>query len=71
LLGYLRNTEEQPLDLESELWTGSRESYFLTETPTGTHLKVELDNQKEYGDQMNKSFPAALQILKEMAEKRH
>ncbi|REA60890.1 hypothetical protein DSL64_13390 [Dyadobacter luteus] len=70
LLGNLKNKEEQPLDAESEIWTGSRESYFLTDTPAGTRLRVQLDNQKEYGDQMNKAFPAALQILKEMAEGR-
>lgn len=70
LLGNVKNKQEQPLDPESEIWTGSRESYFLSDTANGTLLRVELDNQKDYGDQMNKAFPAALEILRELAEKR-
>jgi len=67
-IGYLKDKKELPLDKDMEAWTGSQESYELTETHSGTHLKLELDNQKEFHDEMNKKFPLALQDLKRIAE---
>ncbi|MCE7040244.1 SRPBCC domain-containing protein [Dyadobacter sp. CY312] len=67
-IGYLKDKKELPLDKDMEAWTGSQEGYELTETPSGTHLRLELDNQKEFHDEMNKKFPLALRDLKRIAE---
>ncbi len=67
-IGYVKDKQELPLDEETAVWTGSLESYTLTETSAGTHLKVELDNQKEHHDKMRELFPKALFKLKELCE---
>lgn len=68
-IGYVKDKKEQPVDAETEIWTGSIENYKLTATADGTHLRLELDNQKEWHDHMNEKFPKALQELKRLAEK--
>jgi len=67
-IGYLKDKKELPLDDETSLWTGSLESYTLTETGNGTHLKVELDNPRKYHEQMAALFPKALSRLKAICE---
>ena len=67
-IGYLKDKQEQPIDEETEVWTGSIESYKLTDKGNGTHLKLELDCQPEYKDSMNGRFADALQKLRQMCE---
>ena len=67
-IGYVKDGHEMPVDADTEVWTGSLESFFLTEAPGGTHLKIELDNQKEYHDMMKMNYNVALQKLKSMCE---
>lgn len=67
-IGMVKDGAEQPIDAQTERWTGSTENYVLTETPQGTHLKVEVDTEAGYMDQMNRQFPEALQKLKQMSE---
>ena len=68
-IGIIVNGEEQELDEETEQWTGILESYRLSDNEDGsTHLSLELDNQKEYFEKMNESFPRAFRKLKELCE---
>lgn len=67
-IGYVKDGEELPIDAETEVWTGSLEGFYLTQTAEGTHLKIELDNQKEYHDMMKMNYSVALQKLKSMCE---
>ncbi len=68
-IGIILNGEEQDLDEETEFWTGILESYRLSDNEDGsTHLSLELDNQKEYFEKMNESFPRAFRKLKELCE---
>lgn len=68
-IGNLDNFRELPLDAEAEKWTGSFESYKLSEENGVTNLTAEVDCVPEYIDYMNEKFPAALKKLKEIAEK--
>lgn len=68
-IGMLKDKIELPLDAESEKWTGCFETYKLSTINNKTILKVEVDVVADYKTYMQKSFPLAIQKLKEMAEK--
>ncbi len=63
-LGEIKEGKEIPSS-----WGESRESYFLTENNGKTDLKVELDTLPDWEGYMNETFPKALALLKEIAEK--
>ncbi len=63
-LGEIKDGKETP-----GTWGESRESYFLTENNGKTDLKVELDTLPDWEGYMNETFPKALALLKEIAEK--
>lgn len=67
-IGNIKDLKELPIDAESEKWTGSFETYKLSENNKKTTLKVEADCVPEYIDYMNEKFPLALQELKKIAE---
>lgn len=67
-IGNIRNFKETELDEETRKWTGCFESYRLLQKEGFTEVKVEVDTVKEYIDQMNITFPLALQRLKEICE---
>ncbi|OJV50633.1 MAG: hypothetical protein BGO31_09275 [Bacteroidetes bacterium 43-16] len=68
-IGIVVDGIEQDPDAETELWTGILESYRLSDNEDGsTHLSLELDNQKEYFEKMNESFPRAFHKLKALCE---
>lgn len=68
-IGVIVDSEEQELDAETEQWTGILESYKLSDNEDGSmHLSLELDNQKEYFEKMNESFPRAFRKLKAICE---
>lgn len=67
-IGYLKEKQEMDVDDETLQWTGSLEGYYFSQTPTGTHIRAELDNQKAFHDSMQQTFRAALVELKRMAE---
>jgi hypothetical protein len=56
------------LDEETATWTGSYENYRLSEIPTGTMLKVEVDTIADFKSYMEAKFPLALKRLKEICE---
>lgn len=59
-------------DTESESvkeWAGARENYTLTEENGRTKLVVDLESTDEFKDYFAKTFPVALEKVKELAEK--
>ena len=68
-LGYLKDGKE---DLESEdvkKWAGAHENYTLKNVDGKTELIVDMDITDEYKDYFIKTWPVALEKLKEIAEK--
>jgi uncharacterized protein YndB with AHSA1/START domain len=68
-LGVVKNGVE---DTESESvkgWAGAKENYTLTEENGKTKLVVDLESTDEFKDYFIKTFPVALEKVKELAEK--
>lgn len=63
-MGEVKNNEEQP---ESP-WAGAKEAYELEEHNGVTSLKVHMDVTEEMGKYFEEKFPAALAIVKKIAE---
>ena len=66
-IGEIKEYQEQPFEVND--WSGSKESYALTETNGQTQLKVSVDFTDEMASYFNDVFPKALLNLKELAEK--
>jgi len=69
-LGEIKDYKEQPID-ESASWTGSKESYTLTEDKEQTKLVVNVDFPHEMEAYFSEAFPKALAIVKELSEKNY
>lgn len=67
-LGEIKNFEEQPANDETKEWSDAREIYSLKETNGITTLNVFMDSIDSFEDYMNKTFPVALSLVKELAE---
>jgi uncharacterized protein YndB with AHSA1/START domain len=68
-LGVIKNGVE---DTESESvkgWAGAKENYTLTDENGTTKLVVDLESTDEFKDYFIKTFPVALEKVKELAEK--
>lgn len=68
-LGVIKNGVE---DTESESvkgWAGAKENYTLTDENGKTKLVVDLESTDEFKDYFIKTFPVALEKVKELAEK--
>lgn len=68
-LGVVKHGVE---DTESESvkgWAGAKENYTLTEENGKTKLVVDLESTDEFKDYFIKTFPVALEKVKELAEK--
>lgn len=68
-LGVVKNGVE---DTESESvkdWAGAKENYTLSEENGKTKLVVDLESTDEFKDYFIKTFPVALEKVKELAEK--
>ena len=68
-LGVIKDGQEQPIDEETKKWSGSMENYKLETVGNATRLTAELDGMEEMKDYFDKTFPLALQKVKELAEK--
>ena len=68
-IGLVENFIELPLDEETKKWSGSLESYILTEEGEGTKVTAKVETFETYIDSMNRLFPKALEALKTLAEK--
>ena len=62
-LGEIKNGTEETKD-----WGGATEAYQLNEKNEITELTVQMDSTPEFEDYFLKTFPKALQILKEICE---
>lgn len=69
-IGILKDFKEMPIDAETEKWTGCFEIYKLNESNGLTNVTAEVDCVPEYVSHMNTTFPAALQELKKLSEKK-
>ena len=56
---------------ESEEWKGAMENYHLRANGQGTQLEVELDITDEFEDYFKKTFPRALQRVKDLSEQKN
>lgn len=68
-LGEVKNGVEDTTSDKVKVWAGAMENYTLSETGGKTMVAVELDIDAEYKDYFVKTWPVALQKLKELAEK--
>ena len=50
-------------------WGGAFESYFLTDKDGATELKVELNTTEDFQQYFKDTFPKALALVKQLAEK--
>lgn len=66
-MGEVKDGVEQPVD-EAKGWNNSHENYTLKETDGKTDLTVEIDVVEEMMDYFTKTFPAALEKIKQLAE---
>jgi uncharacterized protein YndB with AHSA1/START domain len=67
--GELKNGQEQPPGEGAESWMGAMETYTLQEMGNSSRLSVEMDTTEGHEDYFQKTFPQALQKVKELAEK--
>jgi uncharacterized protein YndB with AHSA1/START domain len=68
-LGEVKNSVEDTESDRVKGWKGAKENYTLTEENGKTKLFVEMDSTDEFKDYFLKTWPLALQKLKELAEK--
>ncbi|UIR56816.1 hypothetical protein LZQ00_03120 [Sphingobacterium sp. SRCM116780] len=64
-LGEIQNFKELPID---PTWGNAEEGYELVKKENSTLLLVYVDTLENYIDSMNKAFPPALSLLKNLAE---
>ncbi len=62
-LAEIKDGKEQP----APSWSGALEDYTLKDTGAGTTLIVDLETADEYKEMFDKTFPKALQRVKELA----
>lgn len=68
-LGMIKNGVEDTTSEEVKGWSGAMENYSLKETDGVTEVSVEMDSDPEYKDYFSKTWPKALDKVKEIAEK--
>lgn len=67
-LGVLKDGVEVPIDDETKSWSGSIEEFLLIESNGVTHLKASVDVTGDFLDYFQKTFPKALEKVKELSE---
>jgi hypothetical protein len=66
--GMIKNGKEDFDSDEVKSWAGAEENYTLKAMGNKTELKVDIDIADEYKDYFEKTFPKALDKVKELAE---
>lgn len=64
-IGKVEEGKEQSIDEETLKWTGSTETYTITEGKNVNTLEVEIDVMDEHLEFMTNTFPKALKKIKE------
>ncbi|HAQ37570.1 MAG TPA: hypothetical protein PLU49_07725 [Saprospiraceae bacterium] len=67
-LGEVKEFVEQAVTDPSKSWENALESYKLRQEVTGTSLIVKVDILEDFRDYMNKTFPLAIQVIKQISE---
>ena len=67
-LGEIKNGIEDTTSEKVKQWAGCRENYTLKETNGATDLFVDMDISPEYKDYFEKTWPNAMNKIKELAE---
>jgi hypothetical protein len=67
-LGVIKEGKEQPQDEETKKWSGAMEDYRLKEANGLTELIVETDVTEDFQEYMEKTFPMALEKVKDLSE---
>lgn len=68
-IGEISEGKVQPMTDESKEWSGAMENYSLSETNGKTTIEVEIDMMEDHVDYFRKTFPIALEKVKEIAER--
>ncbi|SFB28017.1 hypothetical protein SAMN05660845_2372 [Flavobacterium swingsii] len=68
-LSTIKNFEAMPIDDESNEWTGSLETYRLTQNNSTIILEVKIDTLEKYVDYFKNTFPNGLEMVKTLSEK--
>jgi hypothetical protein len=68
-LGVLKDFKEMPIDAETKVWSGSMETYKLTQDKDWTVLEVKVDTLEEYVAYFKTTFPKGLDVVKQLSEK--
>lgn len=67
--GIVHNGVEDTTSDEARKWAPAFENYTFKEVDGGTELTVDMDTDESMAEEFNKMWPAALQKLKEIAER--
>jgi uncharacterized protein YndB with AHSA1/START domain len=68
-LGEIKDFKEQVQTDEQKSWMGSKEIYSLVEVNGETTLSVSLQSVEDFAEYFSKTFPKALNKIKEIAER--
>ena len=68
-IGIIENGKEDTTSEAAKKWSPAFENYTFKEKDGGTELLVDLDTHDEYEGMFKDTWPKALKILKELAEK--
>lgn len=68
-LGIVKKGVEDTESEDVKGWAGAKEDYTLTEQNGKTKLLVEMDSNDEFKEYFLKTWPLALEKIKELAEK--
>ena len=68
-LGVVKDGKEDKENEKANEWSGATENYTLVGQNGNTELKVEMDITDEYRDYFEKTWPIAMEKIKELAEK--
>ena len=68
-LGIVKKGVEDTESDEVKGWAGAKENYTLTEENGKTNLFIEMDSNDEFKEYFLKTWPLALEKVKELAEK--
>lgn len=69
-LGIMNNGVEDTESEEVKKWAGAEENYTLKESGGVTDLFIEMDSADDYKDYFQKTWPAALDKVKELSEQK-